>query len=94
VNRRPSKCRNVLIDHGRLYDPGDSQGGKRTSITHDQYDPSKEKAVEGKDGTNLKEIGIDNDRNDDMLISDDEAEDKEDAEDQKNDKRRDGTSQG
>ena len=46
--------------------PGDAQGGKRTSSTHDQHDPGKVKAFEGKDGPNRKEIGaklIKNDKN-------------------------------
>ena len=37
--------------------PGDAQGGKRTSSTHDQHDPGKVKAFEGTDGSNMKEIG-------------------------------------
>jgi len=40
-----------------MFSPGDPQGGKLTSTTHDQHDPGKLRALEGKDGTNLKEIG-------------------------------------
>ena len=39
------------------FDPGDPQGSQRTSTTHDQHDPGKAKAFEGKDGPNRKEIG-------------------------------------
>ena len=40
-----------------MFSPGDPQGGKLTSTTHDQHDPSKEKGLDGQYGTNLKEIG-------------------------------------
>ena len=39
------------------FDPGDPQGGKRTSTAHNQHDPSKAKGLDGHYGTNLKEIG-------------------------------------
>ena len=38
-------------------DPGDAQGGKRTSVTQDQHGPGKTKAVKGKDGPNREAIG-------------------------------------
>ena len=39
------------------FDPGDPQGGKRTSTAYDEHDPSKEKGLDGQYGTKLKEIG-------------------------------------
>ena len=45
------------------FDPGDPQGGKRTSTTRDQHDPGKVQALEGNDGPNLKEIGAKTNKN-------------------------------
>ena len=60
-------------------------------LTHNQHDPGKVRALEGKDGTNLKEIGAKTNKNNkngqidtgDLVIDDDEAEDKNEDEDQK-----------
>jgi len=85
------------------FEPGDPHIGKRTYTAHDQHDSGKVRALEGKDWTKLKEIGVKTNKNnkngqtgtadlgigndwndsDNMLISDNEVEDKEDAEDRK-----------
>ena len=63
VKHRASKC-HIRPHQPWRFDPGDPQGGKRTSTTtHDQHDQDKVKALEGKDGTNLKEIGAKTDKN-------------------------------
>ena len=40
-----------------VHDPGDAQRAKHTSPTHNQHDSSKDKALEGANGPNRKEIG-------------------------------------
>ena len=73
------------------FDPGDPQGGKRTSITHDQHDRGKLRALEGKDGTNLKEIGAKTSKNNKNsqigLIGIGQDRDDDDAEDKEEDRK-------
>ena len=72
------------------FDPGDPQGDKHTSTAHDHHDAGKVRALEGKDGTNLKKIGAKTNKNNENgqintgdLVIDKETEDKEDAEEKK-----------
>ena len=59
------------------FDPGDPQGGKRTSTAHHQHDPSKATGLDGHSGTNLKETGAKLIKNDKNREIDGDAEDKE-----------------
>ena len=73
-----------------VFDPGDPQGGERTSTTHDQHDPGKVEALEEKDGRKLKEIGAKTNKNNKngQIASDyDEAEEDKDKEEVKTEKR-------
>ena len=54
-----------------VHDPGDAQQDKRTSLTHNQHDSSNDKAVEGANGQNRKEIGAkpkENDKNSEITV--------------------------
>ena len=54
-----------------VHDPGDAQRAKHTSPTHNQHDSSKDKALEGANGPNRKEIGAkpkENDKNSEITV--------------------------